>query len=250
MDLRQATTDDVPGIRRVARRSLSATYDFLDEEVIERAIEQWYDDESFGESIAGEFDVFLVVTVDDEVVAYSQSSILGETDTTGEIRWLHVDPDHRGKGIASDLYDRTVEVLRRQGVERIRGVVLSGNEAGGRFYEDRGLELAAKRTVEIGGEQHEELVYRDDRHDAEGRTADTDRHEVDGVPVFVFRDEGDRGSNGLFHPAYRDTDGKELYTWYCANCGSFDTAVGSMGQIECTQCGNRRKPTRWDAAYL
>jgi len=250
MDLRQATTDDVPEIRRVARRSLSESYDFLEEDVIEQAVETWYEDETFGETIETDYDVILVVTVDDEVVAVSESALLGSDDATGEIRWIHVDPDYRDRGIASDLYDRTVELLRQQGAEQIRALVLEGNQVGVTFYDDRGLERVGERSVEIGGQEHVEVVFESGEHRSVEETADVERREVDGKTVYVFHEESQRGSTGRFHPAYTDTDRENLYVWFCANCQSFDNAVGPMGQIECNDCGNLRKPTRWDAAYL
>jgi len=250
MDLRQASTDDIPGIRRVARRSLSASYDFLDEDVIERAVTEWYEDGALEQSITDDEDMILVVTDGDEVVAFSQSAMLGATDATGEIRWLHVDPDYRREGIAGELYDRTEEVLRQSGVKRIRGLVLSDNDVGAGFYERRGLEPAGERTVEIGGEEHTELIYQSGDHGVVDETADVERREVDGRTVFVFRNQGDRGSTARFHPAYLDTEGEELYAWFCAGCGSFDNAMDSMGRIECNVCNNVRRPTRWDASYL
>lgn len=250
MDLRQATTDDIPEIRRVARRSLSESYDFLEEDVIDQAVEKWYDDDDFGQTIATDYDVILVVTVDGEVVAVSESALLGSAEATGEIRWIHVDPDHRHRGIASDLYDRTVELLRQQGAQRIRGLVLEGNDIGVTFYDERGLERVGERSVEIGGKEYVELVFESGGHRSVGETADVERREVDGTTVYVFHNEGQRGSTGRFHPAYRSSDGEDLYTWYCSNCQSFDNAVGPMGQIECNDCGNVRKPTRWDASYL
>lgn len=61
---------------------------------------------------------------------------------------------------------------------------------------------------------------------------------------------GTRGSRGAFYPAYLDPDGGRRFGWFCANCGSTDAAMDPMGRISCDRCGNRRKATRWDAAYL
>ena len=60
---------------------------------------------------------------------------------------------------------------------------------------------------------------------------------------------GDRGSKGPFLAAFDDADGTDRYGWFCANCESVDTAMDAMGRIECNVCGNRRKPTEWDAAH-
>lgn len=71
----------------------------------------------------------------------------------------------------------------------------------------------------------------------------------DGDSLYVATDEGDRGSIAPFYVAYRDPDRERRYGWRCGNCGSFDTAMDTMGRIACGECGNRRKPTEWDAAH-
>ena len=71
----------------------------------------------------------------------------------------------------------------------------------------------------------------------------------DGQTIYVSRTEGDRGSKGAFYAAYGGPDRSARYGWYCAHCESLDTAMDSMGRIQCNQCGNVRKPTEWDAAH-
>lgn len=250
MDVRQANTDDIPGIRSVAHRSLKDSYDFLDEEVIDRAVEQWYGDDSLERSLTDDNDVILVGVVDDEVAAFSQSAVIGEEGTVGEIRWLHVDPEYRHQGMGPALYDRTAEVLDKHGVGRVRGLVLAGNDAGTQFYEHHGMTKVGERSVEIGGETYTELVYETTERVPDVAAENVETRELDGRTVYVSFDEAERGSQGDFHPAYRDEERTELYAWLCSNCGSLDTAMDSMGQMQCNECGNVRKPTRWDASYL
>ena len=83
--------------------------------------------------------------------------------------------------------------------------------------------------------------------------ADTDLESwvtPDGEELFVDFADSTRGSTGAFHAAYRRRDRTTRHGWLCSHCGSPDTAMDPMGTIECTRCGNRRKPTHWDAAYL
>ena len=70
------------------------------------------------------------------------------------------------------------------------------------------------------------------------------------VQRYVDFDHGERGSNGPFFPTYRDPDHEERYGYVCGNCEGLDVAVDTMDRLECLDCGNRRKPARWDAAYL
>lgn len=250
MDIRQATTDDVAAIREVARRSLDDSYGFVDDELLEEAVDRWYNPDTLTESIAEAKELLLVVETDDGVVGFSQSSTFGEAESVGEIRWLHVDPDHREGGIGRELLDRTCETLRNRGVERIRGLVLADNEAGAEFYEENGFERGDHRTVDVAGDQYHELVYEMGEGDGVTPADSVERREVDGETSYVFWDEGERGSEGTFHPVYRDRDHETLYTWLCGVCGSTDNAMDSMGRLECNECGNVLKPTRWDAAYL
>jgi len=71
----------------------------------------------------------------------------------------------------------------------------------------------------------------------------------DGEPLFVDTEAGERGSNGPFFAAFRGADRTHRWGYLCGNCESFATAMDSMGRIECTDCGNRRKPDEWDAAH-
>ena len=71
----------------------------------------------------------------------------------------------------------------------------------------------------------------------------------DGETVYVSTDEADRGSKGPFYVAYRTTDRRRKYGWFCSHCESFDNAMDAMGRIRCNECGNFRKPTEWDAAH-
>ena len=71
----------------------------------------------------------------------------------------------------------------------------------------------------------------------------------EGEIVYVARNEGDRGSKGPFFVAYDEPERKHKYGWFCSNCDTLDTAMDTMGRIECNRCGNVRKPTEWDAAH-
>lgn len=71
----------------------------------------------------------------------------------------------------------------------------------------------------------------------------------DGATLYVSTADGARGSKGPFYVAYADPEGDRRYGWYCGNCESADAAMDPMGRVECNDCGNRRKPTEWDAAH-
>jgi len=251
MDVRQGNISDADDIERVARASLTESYTgFLDEETIETALSTWYGHDALESRLTGSEETFVVVSVDDSVVAFSQSSLVGQSPAAGEIRWLHVHPDYRGRGIAADLLSRTEEVLVGQGADLLVGLVLEDNDAGRAFYERQGFDPAGERPVEIGAETFTEYTYEYGKDDAVPTGAGERVATVDGEEVTVVVEEANRGRLAPFHPAYRSEGRETPYTWFCGNCESFDTAMDAMGRLECNECGNTRKPARWDAAYL
>lgn len=244
IEIREAESSDVDGIRSVALDSLRASYsDVLDEEVIETAVENWYDDDAMAAELDEEGMLYLVAVAGDTVVGFSQSLVLPE-DPAGTILWLHVDPDNRDRGVGTTLLKHTQAVLSERGVEHVAAEVLAGNEAGTRFYEENGFEKSIERETEIGDGTYTENVYVQ-----EGKEKFETR-EYDDQTLYVNWVESDRGSKAPFFAAYTDDEGEDLYGYFCSNCESFDNAMDSMERLECNECGNTKKPVRWDAAYL
>jgi len=250
MDLRPATPQDVDGIRAVARASMSASYGHaLDEELLSGVVDRWYDAAELGDDIAAEETVFPVAVENGEIVGFAESYVVGRRDRVGEIDWLHVHPDHRGRGIGSRLLERVEVALREADVDRIEGRVLAENERGTAFYEREGYEQAGERTVTIGHDTFVERLYRKQLSRAE--TFKKESYVTDdGETVYVAFDESDRGSDAPFYVAYADEDHEDRYGYLCGDCESTNVAVDTMDRVECQECGNRRKPARWDSAYL
>jgi ribosomal protein S18 acetylase RimI-like enzyme len=242
MDIRPAEPADRPAIRDVARRSLQASYS-LGPQAINSAIEEWYDEDRLAETLADDDRLLLVVERDEQVVGFSESVI--SADNTGTLLWLHVDPAHRGAGLASGLFDATRTHLEDYGVSHLHGRVLEDNVEGNTFYEERDFEQVGTEQVEIDGRTYVENIYseteqwgREPIEDGNGRT------------VYVDHDNHERGSIAPFHVVFADEDGESRYGYFCSNCNTLANAMDSMGRIECDNCGNVRKPIRWDAAYL
>ncbi|GAB6878982.1 GNAT family N-acetyltransferase [Halorubrum gandharaense] len=250
MELRAATPEDVESVREVARASLSASYGHaLDEALIDDAVERWYDAADLGDDIAAPDTVFPVAVEEGEVVGFAESYVVDRRERVGEIDWLHVQPEYRERGIGSDLLTRVEELLRDAEVARIEGRVLVANEAGGDFYEREGYEFAGERMVDIGHDTFTERLYRKRLSPAEAfrkESYETD----DGETVYVAFEESDRGSDAPFYAVYTDTDHEDRYGYLCGSCESTNVAVDTMDRVECQECGNRRKPARWDSAYL
>ncbi len=257
MEIRQASVDDARGIKEVARESLLETYEFLDEETIRVAVEGWYGDvDEFREHIADGDELFLVAAAgtDEEsrdVIGFSQGAVVDEDDVTvGEIRWLHVHPDRRGEGNAEALLTHTEELLRSQGAGRLRGVVLAENGAGNRFWDEQGFERSGIREVNIDGTVYAENVYETGAKSEEPRLRAGEATTTEGTTVYVAFEERQTGNAGPFYPVYTDSEHEEPYGWFCGECDSFSVAMDAMERLECNDCGNSRKPSRWDSAYL
>jgi ribosomal protein S18 acetylase RimI-like enzyme len=251
MQIRTATVDDIDAIRRVATASLTASYGHvLDDETIGEAVERWYATESLAADLDDDDTLILVAGRDGDVVGFTQGYVTDRRERVGEIDWLHVDPDEREGGVGTTLLQEIETELVEREVDRIEGCVLEANEAGGEFYADHGFETTGTRSVKIAGESFTEAVYSkfvdsEVRHVVmETRTAD------DGTLVYVAFDEPARASLAPFYETYLDADRTERYGWFCGNCDSLNTAMDTMGRVACNECENKRKPTRWDAAYL
>src|SRR6056297_245945 len=161
MELRDATADDVDAVRSVARESLVASYGHaVGEQLLDEAVEEWYDADDLGDDVDDDDAVFPVAVVDGDVVGFAESYVVGRRERVGEIDWLHVRPDHRESGIGSALLERVESALRSAEVDRIEARVLADNEAGTTFYQREGYELAGERDVDIGGELFAEREYR------------------------------------------------------------------------------------------
>ena len=251
MEFRDATPSDAGTIRSVARESLSASYaPALDDETIETAVEQWYTRENIERAVEEE-ETMLVLAVDgDEILGFTKGGVVGRREPVGEIHWLHVAPEHRGRGIGARLLDQIQTGLEEVGAERFAGFVLDVNEAGGAFYERHGYTETGSRDIEIGDTEFRELEF-GRRSDTEGAGASPLQPvSVDGATRYVAYDEGEQGSLSPFYPLYNDRDRETQYAYLCSNCEAADVAVNSMGGYECNTCANRHKPSRWDAAYL
>jgi ribosomal protein S18 acetylase RimI-like enzyme len=251
MHVREATAADAAAIRRVARESLAASYgDVLAESALTSAVERWYGEESLSEQLAADDGVYLVAVDDGEVVGVAQSYVVPGRETAGELDWLHVVPDRRGAGVGTQLLTRLESLLLERGADRIEGRVLAANAAGTDFYERHGFSLTGTRPVDVGGETFTERLYVRVPGDGDEAALTEEWTAPNGETLYVAYDESSRGSVGPFYVAYRDRERTDRYGPFCGNCGSVSTAMDPMERIECNDCGNRRKATRWDAAYL
>jgi ribosomal protein S18 acetylase RimI-like enzyme len=241
MEIREAHKQDRPAIRDVARRSLETSYS-LGPRAITGAIEEWYDENRLRDILSDDDKLLLVVDAGGQVVGFSESIVTGEE--TAQLLWLHVDPDYRGENYGQQLFDATLEHLGDKSIDNLQGRVLADNQAGNAFYEAQGLAKVGEEEVEIDGTTFAEHVYADVDEDG------IEAIETDGKTVYVNHDSTETGSIAPFHVVYTEPDREEIYGYWCSRCEDLANAMDAMGRIQCDGCGNARKPTRWDSAYL
>jgi len=243
MEVREATLDDQSAIQEIAERSLQASYT-LSPQTIEGTVHQWYDDEEYTEKLDREDMLILVAEDGGDAVGFTEV-VVHDDEAGADLLWLHVHPDHRGGGIGSDLFEAVRSRLQDRGIPQLRGRVLSMNEIGNAFYDDHGFEKVGEGEVEIDGRTYTEALYVE--AEPTGLQPITT---PEGQTVYVDNDDVDQGSIDVFHVVYNDEARTEQYGYYCGKCESLANAMDAMGRIECDTCGNSRKPTRWDAAYM
>lgn len=241
MDVRPISLTDAEDVRDVAERSMQTSY-ALGPGTIAAAVEEWYGKEPLAEKIDADDRCVLVCDGGDGVAGVVEAAVPEEP--TGEIVWLHVDPDFRGDGLGRELFERAREWLEDAGADRVRGLVLAENADGTAFYRSLGLERVGDREVEIDGTTYTEYVFREDGGDDLEVRRDGDRE------VYVDREDPRHGSIDPFYVAFVDPDGNDRYGYVCGHCDALETAMDAMGRVECQACGNTHKPTRWDAAYM
>lgn len=251
MTVRHANSADRPAIRDIARRSLEASYS-LSPQAITSAIEEWYGESRLEETLEDDDRLLMVAERDDQVVGFSESTLestaVFEDSSNGQqkamLLWLHIDPAYRGEGVGTTVFDETRAELQERGANVIQGRVLAENTEGNGFFDQYGFTKVGRRDIEIDGRTHVENIYIETPSGMQEHSLD------DGGSVYINRDESTRGSLASFHAVYSDKAGTDLYGYYCASCDKLANAMDAMGRIECDSCGNNRKPTRWDAAYM
>ena len=177
--IRAARPEDAAAIRAVARESWTDAYEgILDEETIDRKLDEWYDEEVIAESIDWHESAFLVAeaeTSDDgaaSVVGFAQAGPSEEDETAYVLYRIYVRPDQWGEGIGTRLLDQAIGAIRTEGAETLRLAVLAENDVGVGFYEARGFERVREKTSDVGEETFR--IGHMGEHDAESIRALTD----------------------------------------------------------------------------
>lgn len=283
--VRAAEPGDAERIREVVESSMTATYalspqdieTLVETEFSEDAQQRFQDDDTIAFVAEVDDDEAGDDAAEDEVLAGFVEASVSADQGEGTVRWLHVDPERRGGGVGTTLFERTLSELDERGVDGVRALDLADNTSPGAFFERFDFAMTDEREVDVGGLETVEYVYveeatgddsageRTAADDADSPTDEGDAEEgpdldTSDLPDSVTTDDGEdvflgdellQGSEGGFVTTFVDDDRSEQYGYYCLNCESTDVSMDSMERIKCGNCGNTRKPDEeYDDSYL
>jgi GNAT superfamily N-acetyltransferase len=160
MEIRESDSGDTEQIRNVVESSMTASFR-LSPQQIDGLVENVFGDDQLRALFDDPDTVFLVSTVDAEagsdiVAGFFWGSV---DDGRGNVLWLFVDPEHRGQGIGTRLFETGVENLREAGGDELRAFALQAGMDGHQFFEQFGYEQTDERNVDIGDQTFAQYVY-------------------------------------------------------------------------------------------
>lgn len=163
MRVREAAREDLEEIRAVAEASWERDYaDLLTRDTVTSGVNDWYDEATLEDQIAGERTPVLVAEGEagDDVRRGVVGFAHGYVDVdVGHVLRLYVHPGERRVGAGEQLLSATVAALRERGVEEVNATVLAANEQGRAFYESLGFEQVDEAETTVGGETYPEVRY-------------------------------------------------------------------------------------------
>ncbi|MFC6826368.1 GNAT family N-acetyltransferase [Halopelagius fulvigenes] len=173
--VRDATADDVPAVRRIARRGWNTAYgDILSRETIDAAMAKWYAPDATRAFVEGGDAAYFVAELEADasgrtpadrgtdpvgVVGFAAGGP-GETEGVATLSAIYVEPDYWGEGVGTALLARIEEFCRQEDCETLEMRVLAENRVGRSFYRSRGYEAVEEREAEVLGETVRECLLR------------------------------------------------------------------------------------------
>ncbi|MDS0284600.1 GNAT family N-acetyltransferase [Haloarcula onubensis] len=247
MEIRDATPPDSTRIERIAESSFQSSFALSPEEIA-TLVDERFSEEALTARLSDSDGWFLVA----EAEVDGETILGGFLDGTpgGRIRWLHVDPEARGQGIATAL----VEHVRDAHDDRpLAWEVLEDAVEGHGFCERFGLTEERRDRVEIGGHEFGVTRY------TEGNRSDEPNEPAVRVPETVTaggearlldRDDRIPGREAPFFRTFTSFDRESAYGYFCSQCGSTDVTADGLDRLECADCGNVHLADEWDGGYL
>jgi len=246
MDVRPATGSDRPAIREIARSSFTSSYS-LSPEQIDTIVEAAFSDDALAARLDAADTEVLAAEEDGDVLGFADLEVGDE----GVLRWLHVDPEARGRGVGTALLEAVQAACEDRSV-RLTARLLRPATEGETFLERFGLEQGESVEVELAGEEFHEYVYAagaDSPAPNEPAVEVPETVDVDGERLAVDRDDPIPGTEAPFFPIHREGPDRP-YGFFCSHCASTAIATDGLDRLQCNDCGNVHRPDEWDDAYL
>lgn len=168
MELRPATSADVPALARLGRESFVAAFGHLySEENLNAFLEQVYSEASVREEVEGEECIHRLADDGTRLLGYVKlryPSWYIEDSPTGvsnpiALGQLYTQPDLTGQGIGAALMEWAIAEARARGHDAIQLSVWAENFGGQRFYQRYGFAKVADIDFWVGDHRDEEFLY-------------------------------------------------------------------------------------------
>lgn len=187
MELREPTATDGQRIAELVESAMTASYS-LSPGQIDALIEAEFTPDAVTAKVESDGTLVRVLEVggdagpapeesetDDEepvIAGYVEGRL---SKPRGEVRWLFVDPELRGRGIGTRAFDDAVEALTDAGATDLVATTFEANAEGGDFFDRLGFERVGERTIDVADETLHAAVYAEpgSQRAADGAT-DTD----------------------------------------------------------------------------
>ena len=159
MGFREATLDDIVSIQRVARASWHKAHGpILGENAVEKLLDRWYSRDRLKESIRGE-DVIMFVAIDDnQVVGFTQGGPTEDGPADAAVGAIYVLPEYWGKRLGTELLERLFDIFRTDDYDSVWLTVMADNDVARSFYDKHGFDVYEERTVELAGQEVDDVV--------------------------------------------------------------------------------------------
>jgi len=113
----------------------------IPEDYVRRAFSR----EALMEAVADEKQLFLVAVDDGNLVGFAQTIL--QDGSTAELDRIFLFPAHTGRGIGTQLLDKTLEILKKEGVIKLTVKAGRYEASARRFYEKNGFQIIEEVTV-------------------------------------------------------------------------------------------------------
>jgi len=150
---------DVAAVQRVANAAWHTAYDdVLGADLVDRVLEEWYEDAAVEAGITHDAQDFFVAERGEDVIGYAHVGP-HPPRRVHQLYRLYVHPGEWRQGTGRQLLAEVEQALYDRDVQRYEVEVLADNEVGIAFFEATGFERVERSEREMAGETVSEYVY-------------------------------------------------------------------------------------------